>query len=1190
MFIITNYIKSRLKVSIAAFMLLLSALSLKAQLVGPTMTGTPAPGAYYNYSSITLTNFSFTASAGNSLQLYIANPDCQLLNSAASSNQNYIKTSTPRSPAFVPGVNYATCDLMQTIQYFDGLGRPLQSVYVKGSPLGMDVVQPVAYDQFGREVTKHLPYAATTNDGSYKTDALTGAQSAFYHPVGSTGTQQSTGVVNTQYPSATTVFEPSPLNRVTEQGAPGLSWQPGGHTVKAGYGTNAANDIILWAVNSAGNGLTGGNAFYTAGTLYTTTTTDENGNSTIEYKDTEGHVVCKKVPDPANAGSYLATYYVYNDLNNLSYVIPPPQVTTAPYPPSILETDALFTSFIYGYHYDARNRLMEKKIPGKGWEFMVYNRIDQVIFTQDAVQRSQSPQVWTYIKYDAQGRVAITGLWSSGTLTGSAGDSNIASPGHVLEQWLITWAINNQPVLWVSKDNTQPTGYSTIDPQGPVLTTNYYDDYRNIPGLPTDFVVIGNSAMTKGLLTATKIAVLNTIYNTTPDMLCAVHYYDDFGRNIKTYQQHYLGGVLSAYNYDIVTNVYDFTNEVTATIRQHFIKNAGNTAAVPGVTVANTYSYDHMGRKNQTFEKINTGSNILLSQADYNEIGQVKAKHLHGATGAAPFLQDISYKYNERSWLKRINDPAMAPTATRLFSQQLGYDSVKTTTVLPNYNGNITEQLFQVYGSVMYPGQQNVVYAYDPLNRLKSGNSSTTISESGIAYDNLGNITSLKRGSNTAYGYVYNGNQLTSVSGITASNYGYDANGNANHDGRNNADLTYNLLNLPQTVLSTAPATIINIIYTYDATGQKLRKVSTAGGVTTNTDYISGIQYTNGAIAFIQTEEGRVNNNAGTYTYEYTLTDHLGNNRVTFDQTNGKVGEEEYYPFGMNVERQANATNKYLYNGKELQDGLGQYDYGARFYDPVIVRWNTVDPKSEKSRRFSIYAYGSDNPIRFKDPDGMFSTDVTKNKDGTYTVVNAKADGDKNVYLVKNANSKHDANSKVIARSVTDHSFLEDNGKAAVGAKIDLSDKSGANFLNNKIIGNKSLSILDYIHNAHGYQKYDFKTNGPNGETDGIKDVPLDQQEAYKYRGGVVDGVPGLSSNSDVPTVASARDIGNIGAGWMAGDWGISWNMFRDKADGLQRSQTGNPTEVEGQTTQKAERIGFDLGMKAWSKMIKGGR
>jgi RHS repeat-associated protein len=953
------YIKSRLKFSIAAFMLLLSAFSLKAQLVGPTMTGTPPPGAYYNYSSITLTGFSFTATAGHSLRVYIASPDCQLLNTVPSANQNYIMTSTPRlkitSQDSLAGLG--TCQLMQTIQYMDGLGRPIQTVQVKGSPAAVDVVQPVAYDQFGRQAVNYLPYAATTADGSYKTDALT-AQPHFYNPTSSsTLTQQANGVVNTSYPTATSVFEPSPLNRVIEQGAPGLSWQPGsGHNVKIAYGINAANDVFMWTVNAAGNGIVG-NSFYTAGTLYSTTTTDENGFNSIEYKDLEGKVVCKKVQLPAGPVPYATTYYIYNDRENLSYVMPP-NPAGAGYPSSILETDVAFTNYIYGYHYDGLNRLIQKKIPNKGWEYMIYNKLDQVVLSQDSVLRLTNQ--WIATKYDALGRVIITGLWPS------AGQSQSA----------LQTIYNNAPdwAIWDSRDHTDTiTGYKIVSYALPAqfLTINYYDDYINIPRLPPDFIVSGNSTMTRGLLTATKTLVLNTTYNSTLDMLCTAHYYDDLGRNVKTFQQHYLGGAqASPYNYDVISNTYDFTNEVIATTRIHNKKNGTNTAATPVVTIANTYSYDHMGRKTQTFEKIGSGNNILLSQTDYNPIGQVMAKHLHGATGAAPFLQDISYKYNERGWLKRINDPALAPTTTRLFSEQMGYDSVKTTTTPKNYNGNITEQLFQVYGSILYPGQQNVIYTYDPMNRLNSGISSTTLSETGINYDEIGNIVSLTRNGNAGT-YAYTNNQLSTISGVTTSTYTYDGNGNTHHDGRNNADITYNLLNLPQSIASTTPSTGINITYTYDANGQKLGKVSTTGSGTTNTDYISGIQYTNGAIAFIQTEEGRANNNAGTYTYEYTLTDHLGNNRVTFDQTNGKVGEEDYYPFGLNMHRQVNATNKYLYNKKELQEELGQYDYGARFYDPVIGCWTTIDPLAEKSRRWSPYNYVVNNPIRNIDPDGM---------------------------------------------------------------------------------------------------------------------------------------------------------------------------------------------------------------------------
>jgi RHS repeat-associated protein len=982
-------------------MLLLSYARAQTYITGPLTTGTLTPANYYNSNILVLSpGFSANGTTGNFD--FSINPDCSSFTNNFSQGMNYILTISPRTSGLttISSLNaLEPCQAVETIQYFTGLGRPLQTVQVKGSPQANDIVQPMAYDAYEREPVKYLPYTLTTgtSDGSYKSNALTtgAGQPAFY-------TTPPMWVSPIHTPFSATAFEPSPLNRAVEQGSPGDPWQltgttgltaTPGHTTKIIYGSNDAANLTtgtgrwarMYTVNIdpttevrtlIDNGSTG----YTTNQLHVTISQNENWtsnqsdarlNTVEEYKDKEGHVLLKRTYNYTTVLQTLSTYYVYDDFGNLCYVLAPQANPDAGLSSAANQTT--LNALCYQYTYDLKQRPITKQLPGKGQEATVYNLIDKPVCTQDANQ--QGRQEWAYFKYDALGRVLMSGIQRSNTSTQAA------------LQTTVTNGLLASTYTESEKTGTSVQGYTNTaypNTNEVPLTVSYYDGYT-FAGSPSAFTApSGASTMTKGLLTATKTAVLNTMYNTTPDMLWMVPYYDDLGRITQSFSQHYLGGTLSNYNYDQVTSTYDFTNEVTAATRQHYVKNSTNTASILNATIANNYTYDHMGRKKESIETINSGTRVILAQNSYNELGLLIGKGLHSTDDVA-FYQTMYYAFNERGW--------MTSSTADLFTEQLQYNTnpLNISGFTAQYNGNIASQT-RIAGATSTT--TSYIYAYDNLNRLKGATSTDNFNETGITYDLNGNITALQRTAGTttnidnlAYTYTNAGNYTNRVQSITDAasdasgkgyppgtfTYGYDANGNVNADASKTLTIgAYNELNLPQTLTQGASS----ITYTYDASGRKLRKVSTAGSGTT-TDYIDGIEYDGGAINFVQTEEGRAMLTGGVVNYEYNLTDHLGNTRFSFDThaaTPTPTQQDDYYAFGYEISRGSTTSpkNEYLYNKKELQEDLQQYDYGARFYDPVIGRWNTIDPKAEKSRRWSPYNYVVDNPIRNIDPDGMF--------------------------------------------------------------------------------------------------------------------------------------------------------------------------------------------------------------------------
>jgi RHS repeat-associated protein len=762
------------------------------------------------------------------------------------------------------------------------------------------------------------------------------------------------------------------------------------------------------------------NGSYDANVLYKTVTTDENNNPIEEFKDKEGRVVLKRNYDISVAHD---TYYVYDVYGNLTYVLPPKA-----------EGDTgsnVLDELCYQYQYDYRNRLVAKKLPGKQWEYMVYDKLDRVVATGPAFSpfSDETGAGWLITKYDVFNRVVYTG-WLNSPATSSA-------------RTTMQQAQNNATTINESKqsgttidaiavnysNNVSPTSFK-------LLSVNYYDDYviPNVSGLASSVDNQTVTTATKGLATGSWMRVPTTSAEVKAEITSIL--YDYKYRPIRSYTTNYLGG----YTYtDSKLDV--FSGQLQYTIQKH-----KRTTGDSELTVKEAFTYTAQDRLIQHTHQINGGAEQLLAENTYDELGQLISKKV-GNTSVTP-LQKVDYSYNIRGWMTAINSIANLNVGTDpadLFGFKLNYNIVEGSATAANklYNGNIAETFWSTATDGGFV--RNYGYKYDNLNRLKEANYQksgqvTGMYNENLSYDKNGNIMNLSRYGdrdeqylpiqidNLGYNYGTNSNQLKSVTdatnntsgfkdgNTTGDDYVYDANGNMTVDkNKNITGIVYNHLNLPTKIIFPTG----NIVYFYNASGQKVQKVVTENTTVTTTDYIGGYQYQNTVLQYFPTAEGYVKNTpvsgTNTYSYVFNYTDHLGNTRLSYtkDTTTSSLKileENNYYPFGLK-HNSYNVDNfqpeyKYQYNGKELQDelGLNMYAYGFRNYDPATGRWVNIDPllndldfkfdpndidkDNDDEVDFAMkttlgngggifnidnlnpYSYGYNDPIRFDDPDG----------------------------------------------------------------------------------------------------------------------------------------------------------------------------------------------------------------------------
>ncbi|CAM1363496.1 exported hypothetical protein [Tenacibaculum litoreum] len=546
------------------------------------------------------------------------------------SNENYVFTRAYKEPMTNPTGIMQNKDVLESITYFDGLGRAKQSIAIQAGGIltnneePKDIVTHVEYDEFGRQTKEYLPYAVESANGTIITGDVASATKSFYQ------VNYSDDFTGVNLPDINAYsekqFDGSPLNRVLKQAAPGKDWKLGnGHEIEFVYDTNIATEVKNYYVTTsfADNTYTPtlelstvNNGNFIAGELYKTVTKDENHNgsssklhTTEEFKNKQGQVILKRTYALVEGVETAHdTYYVYDDFGNLTYVLPPMMDAST----NILAViKSKLDNLGYQYVYDNKNRLVEKKIPGKGWEYIVYDKLDRPVLTQDALMRKSnnldlSYDRWLITKYDILGRVAYTGYT----------ENNGTRP--YLQNMVITGNYTQFETITSKQTYGGADIYYTKSaiPNAVtgVYTINYYDTYIDLPdGLGqtvTTSYGITSTSRTKGLATVSKVRVLGT-----NNWITAVTYYNKKARPIYVYSKNDELGTI-----DIVESKLDFSGKVLETKTTH-IKETN----APIVTV-DRFEYDHMDRLISQTQQINNQTSERIVKNNYDELGQLEAK------------------------------------------------------------------------------------------------------------------------------------------------------------------------------------------------------------------------------------------------------------------------------------------------------------------------------------------------------------------------------------------------------------------------------------------------------------------------------------------------------------------------------------------------------------------------------------
>ena len=539
---------------------------------------------------------------------------------AQSADQNYIVTRKM--------INNGGASI-STVQYFDGLGYPTVAVSTTGEN-GSTAYTLTTYDGKRREERQYLPTVIGSSLNYVSPEDIMNASSAF-HGDGTAYTQN-------HYDA---------LDRVTSTDLPGQEWRTAGRTNGTEYSANTDADKVKHyeapiGVNSLTRAEDTDYTYYPAGTLRKEITHDADGKTVTTFTNLFG----EKILERTAAGN---TYYVYNDLGQLRYVLTPKY-----------QSDSNKGRCAYEYRYDSRGRVVKKILPGCEYIQYWYDKADRLLYMQDATLREKGK--YRFMLYDALGRLCVQGLCS---------DCKRSSKDGLIPK--VKYDPNKQGIC--NTGYVLPAEYEGTLLTEPVLEiANYYDNYdfgvasgaRYFYGVYPDLSCTSREYM-MGYQTGSVVATSDGNYIATvqwndirgnvlgtstrrPDGKIETELMDySFTNNVANYER-YIDGLYGETVTLVETNTYsDVTDRLTGT---EITLDHGSGEYVKAVT----YGYDDLGRLAST-------SRLLSDDAGNHT---------------------VNYTYDMRGWTREIN-------SSNGFMEKLWYQDGAT----PCYNGNISSMTWR---------------------------------------------------------------------------------------------------------------------------------------------------------------------------------------------------------------------------------------------------------------------------------------------------------------------------------------------------------------------------------------------------------------------------------------------------------------------------------------------------------------